>query len=288
MEHLSSTSTQEMNHQEVLNIDSGTSNNKGQQQLEPEEVDLLFAVLKGKAIATVAVKRTLFLAFASKKSSDLFDNTFCKCTDVTDLFIVLHASKREHKRWNATFCAQELLKLHKLVSEYDKVLEDRRTSARGHQQQDKSVKELKKLITKYKTCVKGDTERNKNKSGRCTKNTRNIGVLQEENPFEEVHREVRACIHCKHTMMMAIESKESIDAANAELKRIFDKEMKVWVNTNVSQRGKKPKAKTPASTVVILTALCKLAVKVALHVCNFPQMMILWGLFKIQTVVRGI
>jgi hypothetical protein len=30
-----------------------------------------------------------------------------------------------------------------LAGKYDKVLEDRRTSARGHQQQDKSVKELK-------------------------------------------------------------------------------------------------------------------------------------------------
>jgi hypothetical protein len=45
-------------------------------------------------------------------------------------------------------------------------------------------------------------------------------------------------------MMMVIESKDSIDAANAELKSIFNKETKVWVNTNVSQRGKKPKAKT--------------------------------------------
>jgi hypothetical protein len=79
--------------------------------LEPEEADPLFVVLKGKAIATVAVKRTLLLAFANKKSSDLFDDTFCKRTavTVTDLFIVLHATKREHKKWNATFCAQELL-----------------------------------------------------------------------------------------------------------------------------------------------------------------------------------
>jgi hypothetical protein len=107
-------------------------------------------------------------------------------------------------------------------------------AARGHQQQDKSVQDLKKLITKCETGIKGDTERNKTKSGRCAKNTRNIGVLQEENPFEEARRDVRACIHCNHTMMMAIESKESIDAANAELKSVFNEETKVWVNTNVS------------------------------------------------------
>jgi hypothetical protein len=47
-------------------------------------------------------------------------------------------------------------------------------AARGHQQQDKSVKDLKKVITKCETGVKGDTERNKTKSGRCTKNTHNI------------------------------------------------------------------------------------------------------------------
>jgi hypothetical protein len=47
-----------MNHQDVLNIpvDSGTSEDEEQQPLESEEADPLFVVLKGKAIATVALK----------------------------------------------------------------------------------------------------------------------------------------------------------------------------------------------------------------------------------------
>jgi hypothetical protein len=39
--------------------------------MEPAELDPLFKVLTGKAVATVPVKRTLLLAFANKKEGEL-------------------------------------------------------------------------------------------------------------------------------------------------------------------------------------------------------------------------
>jgi hypothetical protein len=96
-----------------------------------------------------------------------------------------------------------------------------------------------------------------------------------------------------NSQMIALESKESIDAANAELKSILDEETKAWVNTNVSQRGKKPKAKTGVCQTLACycgysNCFMRTSREVWLCVCNFAQMMLFWGLFKIHMVVRGI
>jgi hypothetical protein len=229
--------------QEVFDVDSSDEELQNH-PMEPE-LDPLFKVLSGKAVATVPVKRTLLLAFANKKQTDLFDVAFCSRTDVTDLFDYLKNDKKRYKQWNAALCAEKLLQLHKMIEVYAEELKSRRSSQRNpissRQRQDPDVTSLKKLIKECQTRVQTESERNK--TTRPRRQAQHQGILQDNHPFDANQREPSECSYCNHFMIMPIENKDEIDATNAANRVLWEKAVKDWEQKPKNARGNKPKPK---------------------------------------------
>lgn len=220
-------------------------------------------MLKSKSIMKVEEKRNLLIAFSKKDPSCLFDNAFSELAEVASLFNFFKAAKRSSViNWNATLCAKKLLQLHAMIHSFEttelvKLRASQRGAASGPRHpitQDAHVKQLKKLVIDCMAHVVSNNEKEKNKATRRTRvqGGQGAGILQDQHAFDEGKRYPLPCPHCSHSMVMALESKEEIDALNQDIRDTHEKERNAWERAPPASRaGSKPKLKkTVCQTLV--------------------------------------
>jgi len=209
------------------------------------------APLKSKKHMLLAKKQQYLMPFATMKPEEIFDK---EMLDDGSLVNKCFASLRQScgkdgkvkAKWNATFVADNIVRLFLLLQQNDKIKAGRRTSGRTSVKEHKGVKALKNLVDEMMQHAETDASVKSTKQKRSVFSVQRGERIQERVNFDQTKADFEACPRCNHFVCMPVDDAEAIDERNAAIRKDYKDRVAQWegILPDPSKRGKKPMQKT--------------------------------------------
>lgn len=228
-----------------------------------------FGVLKGKKHFKLAEKQALLKPFRSIKPETVFEKSMLdygspvrKC--LANLKMSGKTESGIKKNWNASYCAEYMVRLFQLVEESESIKATRRSSDRARGGVDKAVRDLKKAVNEAVKHAQVEASVKSTKQKRSVFVTQKGQRVQETVKFQPNLADAEPCALCGHSVCMPVDDAKIIDGKNLTIQEENQLKAAQWESrsTDPSKRGPKPNKK-PSVTQRIgcycfgMNCLCK-------------------------------